>query len=92
MSRTAIKLDEWEQALADAMGRRGDDVPKGWITIPDFALKIGKGRATADRKMRMLVEAGGAERRVFRILVGSGKHLWPVPHYRLKRNGSRAAA
>ncbi len=85
MSRTAIKLDEWEQALADAMGRRGDDVPKGWITIPDFALKIGKCRSTADRDMRALVSAELAERKVFRILVGSGsKMLWPVPHYRLK--------
>lgn len=73
-----MKLDSWEQALADAMGKRAEKVPKGWATVAERVAKTGQSETTVKRHMRII----GAERKMFNVL-RDGRVI-PVPHYRLK--------
>lgn len=82
MSKTTIVLDEWEQALADAMGC-GDLVPKGWLTRKQISERLGKSLPTAQRHTNFLISAGKAERKMFRVECNG--IIRPVPHYRLKK-------
>ncbi len=83
MSR--LKLDSWEKALAEAMGAQAETVPKGWITVRTFAEKILNGTpiSTAQKKMRLLMNAGKAESKTYRIK--TELKIVAVPHYRLKK-------
>lgn len=79
IGNAAVVLDEWEQALASAMGKRVDKVPKGWVTVAERIKKTGQSESTVKRHMQII----GAERRKFNVL-RDGRVI-PVPHYRLKK-------
>lgn len=72
--------DEWACALEEAYGAQEDVVPKGFVTMREYATKTGVHLRTANDRMRAMIGAGTAEMRAFRIRVG--QQLRPVPHYR----------
>lgn len=83
MSKTTITTDEWQQALQEVVNDQEETVPKGWITMQEFAHRVGKSTTHASKFMRQLVLFGKAEVKKFTIL--SGNRVWSVPHYRLKK-------
>jgi hypothetical protein len=81
--RTEITLDEWEQALSDAMTGRVDPVSKEWVTKSDFAKRQGLSHSQGGKQIELLMVAGKVEAKKFRIATGS--RIVPVLHYRLKK-------
>lgn len=78
-----MKLDSWEQALADAMGEHAETVPDGWITLDEFAERIKRGPVTARTKMNRLLALGSAEQKSFRVQ--RGERMMQTKHYKLKK-------
>lgn len=70
-------MNKWLQAITDVRSASFDVVPKGWLTTKDIAKEIGCSAPHATKYVRALVEAGRAEKKIFRL----GR---PIPHYRLK--------
>ncbi len=80
---TRIGFDEWKVALAKAEADTVDEVPKGWITMEQFAVIIGRSAPRAFVRMQRLLKAGAAEPQKFRIACPAGPRL--IAHYRLKK-------
>jgi hypothetical protein len=69
------------QQLAKAIEDRGiETVPKGWMTVEQYAAESSMSRQSAARILRDAKRAGLVECRPFRIR--SGHRVYPVPHYR----------
>lgn len=59
-----------------------EPVPKGWMTVKQFARAAGVQRAHAGTLLSKALSAGAVERRLFRIQVGSV--VRPTAHYKAK--------
>ena len=59
-----------------------DSVPPAWFTVERLAQQIGKSKCVTQARVRRMVEAGLAEKKMFRIQLQN--YVRPVPHYRLK--------
>ena len=80
---TAEMLEQsaWAAALA-AIAMPVDAVPPGWNTVQQIATKTKTPVATLQKKLKHLIDAGQAERKMFRIQLQTNAR--PVPHYKLK--------
>ena len=80
---TAEMLEQsaWAAALA-AIATPVDAVPPGWHTVQQIATKTKTPVATLQKKLKHLIDAGQAERQMFRIQLQTNAR--PVPHYKLK--------
>jgi hypothetical protein len=74
-------LAEWCKALAQ-ITTPVDVVPPGWQTAQQLAAKTKVPVPTLQQKLKRLVAAGQAERKMFRVRLT--KYTRPVPHYCLK--------
>jgi hypothetical protein len=75
----SLVASAWAAALATTIT---DDVPPGWHTLREIAVKLGKAESTVGGQLSRAVREGRAETQSFRI--NTGKVVRPVPHYRLK--------
>ena len=57
-------------------------VPPGWFTVAQLADKLDRSICNTSQRIRQMVAAGKAEKRMFRIQLA--EKVRPVPHYRLK--------
>jgi len=55
-------------------------VPKGWFTSAQLASQLGIKTNWMNSNLRILIEAGKYESKLFRIK--SGSRIFPIPHYR----------
>jgi hypothetical protein len=80
---TAEMLEQsaWAAALA-AIAVPVEAVPPGWNTAQQIAQQTKTPVTTLQKKLKHLIAAGQAERKLFRIRLD--KNTRPVPHYRLK--------
>jgi hypothetical protein len=80
---TAEMLEQsaWAAALA-AIATPIDVVPPGWHTVQQLATETKTPVATLQKKLKHLIDAGQAERQMFRIQLQTNAR--PVPHYKLK--------
>ena len=60
---------------------RGDQVPKGWMTVRQISQAAGYSETWTYKKVLKLVEVGKAEKRQFRI--NTGQHVMSVTHYHI---------
>lgn len=83
MSKRAVTPDpdlaKWCAALASTTV---EEVPPGWVTVAQLAIKFGKADCTVSAQLTRAVREGRAETKRFRINTSRGPY--PVPHYRLK--------
>lgn len=75
------ELAQWCEALAQ-ISTPVDAVPPGWKTINQLCYKTGIARQALRQKIKRLLAAGQAERKMFRIRLA--KNTRPAPHYRIK--------
>lgn len=57
-------------------------VPPGWFTVAQLADKLDRSHCNTSERVRRMVAAGKAEKKMFRIQLA--EKVRPVPHYRLK--------
>jgi len=57
-------------------------VPKGWFTSVQLASQVGVTQNTMNRNLRLLVNAGKYESKLFKIK--SGSRIFGIPHYKEK--------
>jgi hypothetical protein len=74
-------LAQWCKALAQ-ITTPVDVVPPGWQTAQQLAAKTKVPVPTLQQKLKRLLAAGQAERKMFSVRLT--KYTRPVPHYRLK--------
>jgi hypothetical protein len=70
----------WAAALASPVV--ADKVPAGWFTSKQIGKQLNKADSTMGALLSRAVGEGRAERKSFRVTIGSVTR--PVPHYRLK--------
>jgi hypothetical protein len=79
--------------LAESVSRflssfEADKVPREWTTLINLAPLLGVSDRQVYNIASRFIKAGHAERRTFRIKVGS--MIRPVPHYRFSPQASKA--
>lgn len=74
--------DDWISALNSAISSKADVIPKGFLTKSQIAKKLSLHEKTAESRLRLMVESGLVERKVFRTKVGT--RLSNVLHWRIK--------
>jgi len=88
MNKRKVTAEQIEDSLAkwceilSAPSVTPDKVPAGWFTVAQLADQLGKSICNTSQRVRRMVAAGKAERRMFRIQLA--EKVRPVPHYRLK--------
>ncbi len=83
MSKSVISYEEWRAALTKAQETTCDVVPKGWITLKQYAVLIRVKYPAGWTRMQLLLQTGAAEMKSFRIR--TAKTIREVEHYRLKK-------
>jgi hypothetical protein len=66
--------------IQSAIAEKCDAVPEGWYTAVELATAWGLQHAQTSRKIRSAIDAGIAEKRIFRVKCSSIVRL--VPHFR----------
>ena len=74
-------LARWCQILSQS-SMAPDEVPAGWFTVAQLADKLDRSHCNTSERVRKMVAAGKAEKKMFRIQLE--EKVRPVPHYRLK--------
>ena len=74
-------LARWCQILSQS-SIVPDKVPDGWFTVAQLADRIDPSNSNTSERVRKMVAAGKAEKKMFRIQLE--EKVRPVPHYRLK--------
>jgi hypothetical protein len=74
-------LARWSKALSSP-SIEPEQVPEGWFTVAQLAEKIDRSHCNTGERVRRMVAAGKAEKKLFRIKLE--EKVRPVPHYRLK--------
>lgn len=87
MSTQIISRDEWLSALKDA-GLHDDSDPNA-VTSTEFAALMGMSRSTAERKLKLLVKAGGATAVHKRITDTAGRSVQCSAYRLLTRTAKR---
>ena len=80
-SRPDDDLARWCQILSQS-SVVPDKVPAGWFTVAQLADKLDRSHCNTSERVRKMVAAGKAEKKMFRIQLE--EKVRPVPHYRLK--------
>lgn len=75
------ELARWCQILSQG-SVAPDTVPAGWFTVAQLADKIDRSVCNTSERVRKMVAAGKAEKKMFRIQLA--EKVRPVSHYRLK--------
>lgn len=75
------ELARWCQILSQS-SVAPDEVPAGWFTVAQLADKLDRSHCNTSERVRKMVAAGKAEKKMFRIQLE--EKVRPVPHYRLK--------
>ena len=67
-----------------------DDIPKGWMTLPDWCERTGSSETQMRRSLFVLIKAGKAKRQDYSVRVGKVRrkvgHFWVSPDF-LKKAG-----
>lgn len=79
----AIPTLEALKVLEAAVNRKPETPPEGFLTSAQWAQAWNIGMSTAQRKLKLGVEAGAVEVRKFRVLEGSSGLAKAMPHYRV---------
>ena len=79
--KTDAELARWCQILSQS-SVVPDKVPAGWFTVAQLADKLDRSHCNTSERVRKMVAAGKAEKKMFRIQLD--ERVRPVPHYRLK--------
>jgi hypothetical protein len=79
--KTDAELARWCQILSQS-SVAPDEVPAGWFTVAQLADKLDRSHCNTSERVRKMVAAGKAEKKMFRIQLD--ERVRPVPHYRLK--------
>lgn len=79
--KTDHDLARWCQILSQS-SMAPDEVPAGWFTVAQLADKLDRSHCNTSERVRKMVAAGKAEKKMFRIQLE--EKVRPVPHYRLK--------
>lgn len=74
-------LTRWSKALSSP-SVEPEQVPEGWFTVAQLADRIDRSICNTSERVRKMVAAGKAEKKMFRIQLE--EKVRPVPHYRLK--------
>lgn len=88
MRRTKVTAEQIEDALArwskalSSPSVEPEQVPDGWFTVAQLADKLDRSHCNTSERVRKMVAAGKAEKKMFRIQLE--QKVRPVPHYRLK--------
>ena len=69
-------------AVLSAPSVAPETVPPGWFTVAQLAEKLDRSICNTSERVRRMVAAGKAEKKMFRIQLA--EKVRPVPHYRLK--------
>lgn len=75
------ELARWCQILSQS-SVAPDKVPAGWFTVAQLADKLDRSHCNTSERVRKMVAAGKAEKKMFRIQLE--EKVRPVSHYRLK--------
>lgn len=75
------ELARWCQILSQS-SVAPDKVPAGWFTVAQLADKLDRSHCNTSERVRKMVAAGKAEKKMFRIQLE--EKVRPVPHYKLK--------
>lgn len=79
-SKADADLAKWCEVLSQS-SVAPDEVPAGWFTVTELADKIDRSACNTSERVRKMVAAGRAEKKMFRIQLA--EKVRPVPHYRL---------
>jgi hypothetical protein len=71
----------WRAAFVKVNQVTAEEVPAGWYSPEEIAMKLGHCREVGIQKCRDLAKAGLVERKDFRVVWGRG--VRPKPFYRL---------
>lgn len=80
-SKPDAELARWCQILSQS-SVAPDEVPAGWFTVAQLADKLNRSHCNTSERVRKMVAAGKAEKKMFRIQLE--EKVRPVSHYRLK--------
>jgi hypothetical protein len=72
----------WRAAFVRVNQAAAEEIPPGWFSPEEIAMKLGHCREVGIQKCRDLAKAGMVERKDFRVVWGRG--VRPKPFYRLK--------
>lgn len=78
--RSSSRPTDWAQLFADAQ-RQTQEPPPGWLTVDQWATRIGRNSNTAGRRLAEAIEAKVARREMFKPKKGGGcvrvqAHYW----------------
>ena len=80
-SKPDANLAKWCEILSSP-SITAEQVPEGWFTVAQLAQKVDRSHCNTSERVRKMVAAGKAEKKMFRIQLE--EKVRPVPHYRLK--------
>lgn len=76
-----MSANEWTNAITQALRRKEEKVPDGWLTAFQLRKVFDASQEATSRKIRTLKESGLIEQKRFKITTNRG--LYPEIHYKL---------